>query len=670
MTLSGPTADGRLRDVILELSARLASLLEDDIDAGIEVALGEVGAFTDVDRAYVMTFHDATFSNTHEWVATGVSAEKLAIQGVSIARLGAWLPAFARGDAVRIPTLTTLHASPDIIATFQQQAIRSMLWVPMPGPLRPLGFVGFDSVRSERAWTDEEVTLLRAVANVFAAALERRDAVRERDEVARRLTALAALVPGVVYQLHMDAHGTLRFPYASPGILSVFGVDPEDVTADASVAFSRVHPDDLAELEASIEHSRASLGEWVQEFRMHHPVAGTRWVRAHAAPERMPDGGTLWHGVVTDTTESRLMEEALRRDVVERERARAVLEREVAFRRALVDVTNDMLAASLGDDFYQEVLERTISLVPDAQGGSIVLRDDDGLYRYVAAVGFDLGGLLTIRLSEAELARAIPPAVERVYVRESPNVAPERREGLERAGRLAEIEVTLSIPIVVAGEVKGFMNLDNFDDRDAFETPARSTAQALAAQVAVALQRLHLERDLRLERARYERLASHDSLTNLPNRRLFQDRLEQAITHAHRRRERVALIYLDLDGFKHVNDTLGHDVGDELLEAVAARLVMAVRAADTVARLGGDEFAIVLQEIGSDRDAQLVAEKLLEAFDAPFVLRGRSLAVGASIGVAIYPRDARLTDALMKAADLAMYRVKEAGRGDYAFFSA
>jgi diguanylate cyclase (GGDEF)-like protein len=505
---------------------------------------------------------------------------------------------------------------------------------------------------------------------VIAAALERRDAVRERDAVAHRLTALAALVPGVVYQLHMDAHGTLRFPYASPGIRSVFGVDPEDVTADAGVAFSRVHADDVAELQASIEVSRASLREWVQEFRMHHPVMGTRWVRAHAAPERTPDGGTLWHGVVTDTTESRLMEDALRRDVVERERARALLEREVAFRRALVDVTNDMLAASLGDDFYQEVLERTISLVPDAQGGSMVLRDEDGRYRYVAAVGFDLDVLVGIRLSAAELARSHPPAVERIYVRASPTLPPERCEALARAGRLADIQVTLSVPIVVSGEVQGFMNLDNFEHPDAFDPPARSTAQALAAQVAVALQRLHLERDLEQERSRYQRLASHDPLTNLPNRRLFQDRLEQAITHAHRRREHVALIYLDLDGFKHVNDTLGHVVGDELLEAVAARLVMAVRAVDTVARLGGDEFAVVLQEVGTDRDAELVAEKLLAAFAAPFVLRGRSLAVGVSIGVAIYPRDAGSSATLMKAADLAMYHVKDAGKGAYAFFSA
>ncbi|TVR96170.1 MAG: GGDEF domain-containing protein, partial [Trueperaceae bacterium] len=176
------------------------------------------------------------------------------------------------------------------------------------------------------------------------------------------------------------------------------------------------------------------------------------------------------------------------------------------------------------------------------------------------------------------------------------------------------------------------------------------------------------ERDLEAERRRYERLASHDPLTGLPNRRLFQDRLEQTVARAHRRKSGVALLYLDLDGFKDVNDTLGHDVGDELLEAAAKRLVEQVRAEDTVARLGGDEFGVILADVAQREDAGLVAEKLGEAIDAPFSLRGRNVLVGVSIGIALYPDDARLSDGLMKAADVAMYRVKQEGKGTFAFF--
>jgi diguanylate cyclase (GGDEF)-like protein len=215
---------------------------------------------------------------------------------------------------------------------------------------------------------------------------------------------------------------------------------------------------------------------------------------------------------------------------------------------------------------------------------------------------------------------------------------------------------------------RGYMNLDNFARRDAFAGDSHEIAAALTAQVGIALQRLQLERDLEAERRRYERLASHDPLTGLPNRRLFQDRLEQTVARAHRRKSGVALLYLDLDGFKDVNDTLGHDVGDELLAAAAKRLVEQVRAEDTVARLGGDEFGVILSDVSQREDAGLVATKLGEAIDAPFRLRGRNVLVGVSIGIALYPDDARLSDGLMKAADVAMYRVKQEGKGTFAFF--
>jgi diguanylate cyclase (GGDEF)-like protein len=681
-TTTERSPEGRLRDLILGLSARLASLLEERIDEGIGQALADVGRFTAVDRAYVMTFDatGATFSNTHEWAVEGVSAERDAVQAVPTEHLASWSAALARGSAVQIPRVADLDAGEPLAAAFEAQSIRSMLWVPMPGPRGPLGFVGFDSVRAERTWTGEEVTLLRAAANVIAAALERRGAALERDAVAKRLTSLAALVPGAFYQFELGPDGTMHFPYVSPGMQAVLGIDPEALRRDPARAFEQVHSDDLPGLRASIERSRTTLEEWAHEFRTTSgdgrevPVDGDldrpRWLRGLATPERLAGGRTIWHGIVTDVTEARALEAALRRDVRERQAAQARLEREVAFRKALVAVTNDLLAATFDDGFYQEVLVRTIELVPDAQAGSLLLRGEDGHFRFVAAAGFDLAALRGVRLASIELGRSDPPAVERIRVRESHHLlGAERSDAFVRAGRLADIEVTLSVPIVVAGEARGFLNLDNFEQRDAFDADAQSIAEALAGQVAVALQRLQLERDLQEERARYERLASHDALTNLPNRRLFLDRLERALTHAHRRKERIALLYLDLDGFKDVNDALGHDTGDELLGEVAARLVEAVRAEDTVARLGGDEFAVVLQEVASDGDVERVAEKLLATFDLPFPLRGRLVAIGASIGVAVYPRDARLSDGLVKAADVAMYRVKAAGKRGIAFHS-
>jgi diguanylate cyclase (GGDEF)-like protein len=165
-----------------------------------------------------------------------------------------------------------------------------------------------------------------------------------------------------------------------------------------------------------------------------------------------------------------------------------------------------------------------------------------------------------------------------------------------------------------------------------------------------------------IDQRRLRELALHDALTGLPNRTLFRDRLEQSLGEAQRYGRRCALLFLDLDGFKRVNDTLGHDAGDLLLKLTAERLRRAVRASDTVARIGGDEFTVLLPEIASREGAALVAEKLVAALALPFSLGGRSAGVSASVGVCLYPEDAADADGCLSAADGAMYCAKQAGK--------
>jgi diguanylate cyclase (GGDEF)-like protein/PAS domain S-box-containing protein len=167
----------------------------------------------------------------------------------------------------------------------------------------------------------------------------------------------------------------------------------------------------------------------------------------------------------------------------------------------------------------------------------------------------------------------------------------------------------------------------------------------------------------KLAQERIQRVAHHDSLTGLPNRLLFNDRLDQAISLAKRKSRQCALLYLDLDKFKPVNDALGHLAGDELLKGVAERIRHQVRQSDTVARVGGDEFVVILPEIARREEAEIVARKIVAALDAPFLLGSQlqSVCIGASIGIAVYPADARDADALVKAADAAMYSAKQAG---------
>ena len=164
-------------------------------------------------------------------------------------------------------------------------------------------------------------------------------------------------------------------------------------------------------------------------------------------------------------------------------------------------------------------------------------------------------------------------------------------------------------------------------------------------------------------------LAHHDPLTKLPNRLLFNDRLDRVIESAKREQRRCALLFFDLDGFKVINDTLGHDRGDMLLEVIAARITAVLRRGDTFARLGGDEFAVIMVDIRQDTDAAVLARKLLDALAAPVDLRTERVIVSASVGVSIFPDSGPDRHALLKAADTAMYNAKSNGRNQYCFYS-
>jgi diguanylate cyclase (GGDEF)-like protein len=190
--------------------------------------------------------------------------------------------------------------------------------------------------------------------------------------------------------------------------------------------------------------------------------------------------------------------------------------------------------------------------------------------------------------------------------------------------------------------------------------------------LAEVLMRVHNMMEVRLlhEAARnhgrmLESLALKDPLTGLANRRLLAERMSMALDHARRNRSAMAVVYLDLDGFKQVNNTLGHDAGDSLLIMVAGRLLATVREEDTVARLGGDEFILGLWHLSGAGDAATVASKVIEAVSQPYDIEGRTVSITASAGLGIYPLHGEDADTLMKSADLALYETKRAGKNAY-----
>jgi diguanylate cyclase (GGDEF)-like protein/PAS domain S-box-containing protein len=176
--------------------------------------------------------------------------------------------------------------------------------------------------------------------------------------------------------------------------------------------------------------------------------------------------------------------------------------------------------------------------------------------------------------------------------------------------------------------------------------------------------------DMKRQEAFIKHQAFHDSLTGLPNRPLLRNRIDKAIARASREQQRFGIIFLDLDNFKNVNDSLGHAIGDILLKEAAERLSHIARSADTVARLGGDEFIILVEEMNDEKPAAALALRILESFKKPFMIKDNTLHVGTSIGIAIFPEDGEDTDLLIRNADTAMYKSKEKGRENFTMFTS
>ncbi len=232
-----------------------------------------------------------------------------------------------------------------------------------------------------------------------------------------------------------------------------------------------------------------------------------------------------------------------------------------------------------------------------------------------------------------------------------------------------QIESYMGIPLIDAGgHTLGLLAVLG---RQPLANPefAESVFQVFATRAANELERKHAETALRQSEERLQHLVHYDPLTQLPNRVLFLDRLNQALARARWHKRLVAVLFLDLDRFKVINDTVGHPIGDRVLRAIAERLSRTVREGDTVARLGGDEFAVALADLAEVSDVPRVTEKIIAALGPPVVIDEREYFVTASIGVSLHPEDGDNAEMLLRNADIAMYRAKETGKNNFQFYS-
>jgi diguanylate cyclase (GGDEF)-like protein len=329
--------------------------------------------------------------------------------------------------------------------------------------------------------------------------------------------------------------------------------------------------------------------------------------------------------------------------------------RQAAAARALLD-----LSTSLGDIASpRELAVRVVRAIPAVMGcdGAAMLLVDDGVAHMAAHHGFDPGlRQLLDKVTFPVDASAEHPV--RIHLIED---APEPLAGIMRA---TEVVALATSPVAIDGAVLGFLvaTVDEDPDRLLRDRQIADRFAGLAGQAAVALRN-----GLLLDRIRHQSL--HDPLTGLPNRALIIDRAEQMLARARRNRSASAVLFLDLDGFKEVNDTLGHGVGDQLLCSVASRLATALRSNDTVGRLGGDEFVVLTDGLSLDAGPEVVAERLLDVLRSPFELDGRDrpLMVSASIGIALGDREC--ADDLLRDADIALYSAKASGKNCFRIFA-
>ncbi|WP_460837629.1 sensor domain-containing protein [Noviherbaspirillum agri] len=316
----------------------------------------------------------------------------------------------------------------------------------------------------------------------------------------------------------------------------------------------------------------------------------------------------------------------------------------------------------------EEVLDRLIQLIESQSPGmlgSVLLLDDDGIHvRHGAAPNLPSGFITAINgrpigptAGSCGTAMYTGKAVIVTDILTDPLWANYRDVALQHG-----LRACWSTPIQSStGKMLGSFAMYYLEPRH--PRPDDLRLAELASHVAgIAIERKETE-----ERIRH--MAHHDALTGLPNRALLEENLNQVIAHAARHRELAAVLFIDLDNFKRINDSLGHHVGDLLLQGVTRRLHACLRQDDILARLGGDEFVIVLSSLHHSEEAALVAGKALKALEAPFEAEGHVLHAGGSIGISLYPDDGRNAAVLMRAADTAMYHAKENGRGNYQFFT-
>lgn len=434
----------------------------------------------------------------------------------------------------------------------------------------------------------------------------------------------------------------------SDEIYRIFGLTPQEFGATYEAFLNSVHPDDREFVKESVNKALYEKMPYSIDHRIILPDGSGRIV--HEEAEVIFDEknkAIRMNGTVQDITGRKRTEEALRRRIDTEKILANISARFVKF----ADFDN-AIRASLADIGQLSGACR-VCLFQSRENGDTMDNSHEWCQKGVMSEIRQIQTAMFpwwMKNLHADTVLYLPD------ISKMPPEAATEKEFLERQG----IRSVLALPLHIEEKLLGFIRLDNIITvAEGDISLLRITSEILGSALA-----------RRQTEALINHLAYYDTLTNLPNRNLLQDRLQIAIIQAKRINNIVAVMILDLDSFKSINDTLGHHVGDLLLKAVADRLTRCIRKGDTVARMGGDEFMVILPDMGHALNAVPVANKIILALRQPFFLYGHRLSTTASVGISICPLDADNKDSLIKQADIAMYLAKGEGKNTFQFYNA
>jgi diguanylate cyclase (GGDEF)-like protein/PAS domain S-box-containing protein len=476
--------------------------------------------------------------------------------------------------------------------------------------------------------------------------MARRGAEDALEITRERLDVIIASLVDVVWSALVSPRQTL---YVSAATEAIYQRSPAEFYASPNLWMQLIHPDDRAQVQSCWTNTLTGA-PFDAEYRILRPDGETRWIHDRGTPVVGADGKVL-----------RI--DGLARDVTQRRMQQLKIDRLTRIRDVLTSINAAIVRIRDRQHLFEDTCRIAVEHGRFKMAWIGVAQPSGRKVTPVAWHGDDHGYLEEV----AESLRTMPqdPGIAaRVLQDSSPvvinDIAADPRVVFKASALKRGYRSCVVMPLVVDQEPAGVLTLYS-TETGVFDQDEMRLLDDLAGDIGLAMAYIDKEEKLNF-------LAYYDALTGLCNRSVLVQRLKQEITYAHRRNRRAAVLFIDLDNFKWVNDSQGHSAGDKLLATIASRLQQAVREEDTVARLGGDEFVMVLadQEPGDNLSAAL--ERILEAVARPVALDGGEVDVSCSIGVSVYPEDGSDAETLIKNADVAMYRAKELGRNNFQFF--